>query len=110
MKPEGSSESRISSAALSVWPNPHASQTSGQIFSIWSMITAQSGFTRCITRFIMFSGMAGWQVNTGSIVQSAIVSVALLFAGFFLYREALTWNRLVGTVIGLIGLVFINLN
>ncbi len=58
----------------------------------------------------LYAYKAGWQVNSGFIVQSAIVSVALLFVGFFLYREALTWNKLLGTFICLIGLVFINLN
>ena len=58
----------------------------------------------------LYAYKAGWQVNTGFIVQSAIVSVALLFVGFYLYREALTWNKLLGTFICLVGLVFINLN
>ena len=58
----------------------------------------------------LYAYKAGWQVNTGFIVQSAIVSVALLFVGFYLYHEALTWNKLLGTLICLIGLVIINLN
>ena len=58
----------------------------------------------------LYAYKAGWQVNTGFIVQSAIVSVALLFVGFYLYHEALTWNKLLGTLICLVGLVIINLN
>ena len=56
----------------------------------------------------IYAYKAGWQVSTGFIVQSAFLAAVLLFVGFFLYHEALTWNKLVGVVICLIGLVFIN--
>ena len=52
---------------------------------------------------------AGWQVSTASIVQSTFLSVALIVVGFLLFREAVTWNKLVGAAICLVGLVFINL-
>ena len=58
----------------------------------------------------LYAYKAGWQVNTGFIVQSAFVSVLLLFVGYFLYHEVLSWNKLLGTAICLLGLVFINLN
>ena len=58
----------------------------------------------------LYAYKAGWQVNTGFIVQSAFVSVLLLFVGYFLNHEALSWNKLLGTAICLLGLVFINLN
>ena len=58
----------------------------------------------------LYAYKAGWQVNTGFIVQSAFVSVLLLFVGYYLYHEALSWNKLLGTAICLLGLVFINLN
>lgn len=50
----------------------------------------------------------GWPVSTGFIVQSAVLAGGLLLVGHFLYREALTWNKIVGVVICLIGLIFIN--
>ena len=56
----------------------------------------------------IYAYKAGWQVSTGFIVQSAILAVMLLAVGFFLYHEALTWNKIVGVVICLVGLVFIN--
>lgn len=56
----------------------------------------------------IFAYKAGWQVSTASVVQSAVLAVALLFVGWLLYREQLTWNKLVGVVICLIGLAFIN--
>ena len=51
---------------------------------------------------------AGWQISTGFIVQSAFLAVTLILVGYLLYHEALTWNKLVGVGICLIGLFFIN--
>ena len=51
---------------------------------------------------------AGWQVNTLYITQSAFIAVALLAVGRLLFREQLSWTKLLGTVIVLIGLAFIN--
>lgn len=56
----------------------------------------------------IYAYKAGWQVSTGFIIQSAFLAAALLLVGYFLYHEALTWNKLVGVAICLIGLVFIN--
>ena len=57
----------------------------------------------------IFAYKAGWQVSRAPVVQSAILAGALLLVGWLLYHEALTWNKIVGIVICLIGLVFINL-
>ena len=57
----------------------------------------------------IYAYQAGWQISTASIVQSSFLSLALIFVGYFLYHEALTWNKLLGIVICLIGLAFINL-
>lgn len=56
----------------------------------------------------IFAYKAGWQVSTASIVQSSFLAVALIFVGWLVYKEALTWNKAVGVVICLIGLIFIN--
>lgn len=56
----------------------------------------------------LYAYKAGWQVSTASIVQSAFLAVALIFVGWLVYKEALTWNKLVGVAICLIGLAFIN--
>ena len=57
----------------------------------------------------IYAYKAGWQVSTGFIVQSAFLAITLLLVGFFLYREFLTWNTLLGTAICLVGIRFINL-
>ena len=56
----------------------------------------------------IYAYKTGWQVSTGFIVQSSVLAVMLLIVGYFLYHEAFTWNKVVGVVICLIGLVFIN--
>ncbi len=56
----------------------------------------------------IYAYKAGWQVSTGFIVQSAILSVVLIFVGYLLYHEALTWNKLIGAGICLVGLAMIN--
>jgi drug/metabolite transporter (DMT)-like permease len=56
----------------------------------------------------IYAYKAGWQVSTGFIVQSSVLAVMLLVVGYFIYNEAFTWNKVVGVVICLIGLVFIN--
>ena len=57
----------------------------------------------------IYAYKAGWQVSTGFIVQSAVLAAALIFVGYLLYHESLTWNKIAGVLICLIGLVFINL-
>lgn len=50
----------------------------------------------------------GWAVSTLSIVQSAFLAVVLIIVGAVLYHEAITVNKVIGIVICLIGLYFIN--
>lgn len=57
----------------------------------------------------LYAYKAGWTVSTASIVQSSILAAALLFVGAFLFKEHLTWNKVVGVIICIVGIVFINL-
>ena len=50
---------------------------------------------------------AGWNINTGYIVQSAILAVVLLLVGFLFYKEVITWSKIVGVAICMVGLYFI---
>lgn len=56
----------------------------------------------------IYAYKAGWSVSTASIVQSSFLTVALIVVGVLLYREAITWSKVVGVAICLVGLVFIN--
>lgn len=57
----------------------------------------------------IYAYKVGWPVSVAQIVQAAILAVILIFVGFILYREAITWNKLVGIIVCLIGLGLINL-
>ena len=51
---------------------------------------------------------AGWPISTGFLVQSAFLAITLLLVGYFLYHETISWSKIVGAIICLIGLVFLN--
>ena len=57
----------------------------------------------------IYAYKAGWQVGTASIVQSSFLAIALIAVGALLYHETMTWNKLVGVGICLVGLIVINL-
>lgn len=56
----------------------------------------------------IYAYKAGWTISTASLVQGCALAIILIFVGFLFYKEALTWNKLVGVVVCLIGLFFIN--
>lgn len=56
----------------------------------------------------IYAYKAGWQVSTGFIVQSAFLAAVLLAVGHIIYREDLSWNKILGVIICLVGLGFIN--
>ncbi len=56
----------------------------------------------------IYAYRAGWSVSTASIVQSSILAVALIVVGFLMYHEAITFNKVIGLAICLVGLYFIN--
>lgn len=51
---------------------------------------------------------AGWPVSILQIATSAAVAVVMIFVAMILYKEAITWNKIVGILICLVGLFFIN--
>jgi drug/metabolite transporter (DMT)-like permease len=57
----------------------------------------------------IFAFKAGWQVSMAQVVQASILAGVLLLVGYLLYHESLTWNKILGIAICLVGLVFINL-
>ena len=56
----------------------------------------------------IYAFRAGWQVSMTQIVSSAVVAVILIFVGYLLYHEAITWNKIAGIIVCLAGLVLIN--
>ena len=56
----------------------------------------------------IYAFRAGWQISMAQIVTSAVLAVILIFVGYLLYHEAITWNKIVGIIVCLAGLVLIN--
>lgn len=58
---------------------------------------------------VIFAYRAGWQISKMAIVQASVVAVALIVVGRFAFDEGITWNKLVGVGVCVVGLVLINL-
>ena len=56
----------------------------------------------------MYAYKAGWQVSTAALVQSCFLAVLLIIVGRLFFKEALTWKKLAGAAICLIGIAVIN--
>ena len=56
----------------------------------------------------IYAFRAGWQISMAQIVSSAVLAVILIFVGYLLYHEAITWNKIAGIIVCLVGLVLIN--
>lgn len=56
----------------------------------------------------IFMYRVGWNINTGYLLHSAIFAVALLVVGYLIYKEAITVNKILGVLICLAGIYFIN--
>lgn len=57
----------------------------------------------------IYAYKAGWPVSVAQIVQAAVLAVILIFVGYMLYKEAITWNKIVGIIVCLAGLGLINM-
>lgn len=56
----------------------------------------------------IYAYKAGWAVSTASTVQSVFLAIALIFVGAALYHEAISPSKLIGAVLCLVGIYFIN--
>lgn len=57
----------------------------------------------------IYAYKAGWPVSTAQIVQAAVLAVILIIVGYLLYKESITWNKILGILICLGGLGLINM-
>ncbi len=57
----------------------------------------------------IYAYKAGWPVSVAQIVQAAVLAVILIFIGYMLYKEAITWNKTAGIIVCLAGLGLINM-
>lgn len=51
---------------------------------------------------------AGWDVSAGQLTYSAILAVLLVAIGHFRYHEAITWSKLAGVLVCMVGLYLID--
>ena len=56
----------------------------------------------------VFAYKNSWEVSLLYVIQSAIMAVMLLFVGYLLYSEGITWNKFAGIAVCLAGLIMIN--
>lgn len=56
----------------------------------------------------IYAYKAGWPISVEQIVQASVLAVILIFVGALFYKEAVTWNKVVGILICLAGLGLIN--
>ena len=57
----------------------------------------------------VFVYRAGWTVSTASVVANIGLACVLLLVGYFLYRENVSINQIVGIIVCMFGLVLINI-
>ena len=57
----------------------------------------------------IYAYRAGWPVSVASTVQAALLAIILIFVGYILYNETITWNKIVGIIFCLAGLGLINM-
>lgn len=53
---------------------------------------------------------AGWNLSLGSLVANIALATVLVFAGLMFYKEQLTLYQVIGMVLCVAGLIFINLD
>lgn len=73
----------------------------------WAIIVLGIVITGLEVGFI-FAYKAGWKVSTLATVSNAFLAVALLIVGLVVYHEVISWSKVLGVIICLIGLWFIN--
>lgn len=57
----------------------------------------------------VFVYRAGWAVNTASVVANIGLACVLIFVGYFLYRENISFNQILGIIVCMVGLILINI-
>lgn len=74
--------------------------------SNWATVILGIVITGLEVGFI-YAYKVGWKVSTLATVTNAFLAIALIFLGFFMYKEDITWNKILGVLICLVGLWFI---
>ena len=75
--------------------------------SNWATVVLGIVITGLEIGFI-FAYKAGWKVSTLATLSNALLAVILVFVGRIGYQEAISWSKILGVAICLVGLYFIN--
>ena len=51
---------------------------------------------------------AGWEISKGSLIANTCLALVLMFVGYFMYHEDISFRQIIGAVICLIGLYLIS--
>lgn len=73
----------------------------------WNSILLGAAIVCLEIGFIMMYKV-GWNISIGSLIANICLAVALVLLGVFFYRENLTMNNIVGMILCISGLIFIN--
>lgn len=57
----------------------------------------------------VFVYRAGWTVSTASVVANIGLACVLIFVGYFLYRENVSLQQILGIIVCMVGLILINI-
>lgn len=55
----------------------------------------------------IYAYRAGWPVSTGHLVHTVFLAAILIFVGRVLYHEPVTWNKIIGAIVCLVGVAMI---
>lgn len=73
----------------------------------WSSFILGLAVVGLETGFILMYRV-GWKVSTGQVVSSIALSVVLVFVGYLFYNESITFNKIAGIIVCMLGLYMIN--
>ena len=73
----------------------------------WNSILLGAAIVCLELGFIMMYKV-GWNISIGSLVANICLAVALVLIGVFFYRENLSMNNIIGMILCISGLIFIN--
>lgn len=62
----------------------------------------------CLELGFIMMYRVGWNISIGSLVANICLAAALVLIGVFFYRENLTMNNIIGMILCISGLIFIN--
>ena len=80
----------------------------GNLFQEYSRMNAAPVLLGISVVGLICAYRAGWPLSTASTVQSGFLALALVVVGAVLYHREITFSKVIGTAICLIGLYFIN--